>query len=206
MDNRVRCSSLLTVVFTTVMVAVASSFAVAEETTAPLPKGTQTVGLTTGPFFPIRFTQDQSSKLYGAATALSSSFVLTDPLGSSWYQGQVSLGAELIGFSTTEPVSAYGIGLTPKVGYAFVALNRLRPYLEGGGGPLWTDLGGRVPEQAGQFNFLLWSGAGCSWALTPRWAMQAGYRFMHISNGDTRHPNSGLNFGLPFLGLSYSLF
>jgi hypothetical protein len=42
--------------------------------------------------------------------------------------------------------------------------------------------------------------------LTPQWAVNVGYRFVHISNGGTRTPNSGLNFGLPFIGLSYSLF
>ncbi|WP_455377572.1 acyloxyacyl hydrolase [Petrachloros mirabilis] len=73
-------------------------------------------------------------------------------------------------------------------------------------GPIWTDLGGRVPEQPGQFNFVVWDGAGIAWFLNPDWSIQAGYRFVHISNGGTRLPNSGLNFGLPFLGISHNLF
>lgn len=172
----------------------------------PVPAGTQTVGITTGPLFPIRLLPHQSSKLFGAAAMPSWSITLTDPIGNSWYQGQIAIGAELVAFETSQPVTASGIGVTPKLVYTFTGLNRLRPFVEGGGGPLWTDLGGRVPEQPGQFNFIVWGGAGCAWPLTPQWAVQAGYRFVHISNGGTRTPNSGLNYGLPFIGLSYFLF
>jgi hypothetical protein len=168
--------------------------------------GTQTVGLAVGPFFPIRVAPDQSSKLFGTAAMPYWSMTITDPIGSSLYRGQVSLGAELLAFGTSEPLTGYGVGITPKLQYTFVELDRLRPYIEGGGGPIWTDLGGRVPEQPGQFNFVVWGGAGCAWLLTPQWAINVGYRVVHISNGGTRTPNSGLNFGLPFAGLSYSIF
>ena len=170
------------------------------------PVGTQTVAVAGGPFFPIRLLPSQSSKLFGAAIMPSWSITVTDPIGSSWYRGQVALGAELLAFETSEPLSGYGVGVTPKLQYPFVSLNRLRPYLEDGGGPLWTDLAGQVPEQPGKFNFAVWGGAGGSWLLTPYWALNVGYRFVHISNGGTRTPNSGLNFGLPFIGISYSLY
>ncbi len=168
--------------------------------------GTQTVGLALGPFFPIRVMPSQSSKLFGIAVLPSWSITITNLIGSGWYQGQVSLGAELPALRTSEPVTAYGVGFTPKLQYVFVGLNRLRPYFEGGGGPLWTDLGGDVPEQPGELNFAVWGGAGGTWFLTHHWGLNIGYRFVHISNGGTRTPNSGLNFGLPFLGLSYSIF
>ena len=131
---------------------------------------------------------------------------LTDPIGSNWYRGQVALGAELLSFGTSEPQTGYGVGVTPKLQYTFTGLGRLRPYIDGGGGPIWTDLGGRVPEQPGHFNFAVWGGAGCAWSLTSQWAVMVGYRFVHISNGGTRMPNSGLNYGLPFVGLTFSLF
>ena len=131
---------------------------------------------------------------------------VTDPIGTGWYEGQLAIGAELLAFGTYEPVTAYGVAVTPKLVYTFTMLHRLRPYVEGGGGPIWTDLGGRVPEQPGQFNFAVWGGAGCFWFVTSKWAIQAGYRFVHISNAGTQSPNSGLNFGMPFIGFSYSLF
>ncbi|MEK7763707.1 MAG: acyloxyacyl hydrolase, partial [Nitrospirota bacterium] len=146
------------------------------------------------------------SKLFGEALMPSWMVTLTEPIGSGWYQGQLALGAEVIAFHTAEPITAYGVGFTPKLVYTSTAFGRVRPFLEAGGGPVWTDLGGRVPEQPGQFNFLVWGGAGCAYQITPTWAIQAGYRIMHISNAGTRAPNSGLNFGLPFLGLSYQGF
>jgi lipid A 3-O-deacylase len=180
--------------------------ACADEPIPPPAIGMQTVGLVVGPFFPIRVLPGQSSKLFGTAVVPSWSMTMTDPLGSNWYRGQVSLGVEVLAFTTSEPLTAYGVGITPKLQYTFVGLNRLRPYIEGGGGPIWTDLGGQVPEQPGEFNFVVWGGAGGAWLLTPQWALNIGYRFVHISNGGTRSPNSGLNFGLPFVGISYSIF
>jgi hypothetical protein len=206
MDRRRTYPALFALVWMFGALSGVSGETAADQSIHPPPAGSQTVGLIAGPFFPIRVTPSQSTKLFGAATALSSSFTVAGPWGAGWYQSQLSLGAELLGFSTTEPIGAYGIGLSPKLVYTFTGLGKLRPFFEGGGGPLWTDLGGRVPEQGGQFNFLVWGGAGCSWVLNAHWAVQAGYRFTHISNAGTRDPNSGLNFGLPFIGVSYSLF
>lgn len=178
----------------------------AEETAMATPVGTHTVGLTAGPFFPLRVLSSQSSKLFGEALMPAWMVTITEPLGSGWMQGQLALGAEIVAFHTREPLSAYGVGFTPKLVFTSTAFGRWHPFIEGGGGPLWTDLGGRVPEQPGQFNFLIWGGAGCAYSFTPHWSAQAGYRIMHISNGGTREPNSGLNFSLPFVGLSYQGF
>lgn len=206
MNVRYRC--LLTIGFglLAIVFCLPPRTACADEPISYAPIGTQTVGLAVGPFFPIRVMPNQSSKLFGTAAMPSWSMTVTEPIGSSWYRGQVALGAELLAFETSEPLTGYGVGITPKLHYTFVGLSRLQPYVEGGGGPIWTDLGGRVPEQPGQFNFVVWGGAGCAWLLTPQWAIHAGHRFVHISNGGTGAPNSGLNFGLPFAGLSYSIF
>jgi len=57
--------------------------------------GTQTVGLAVGPLLPIRVMANQSSKLLGPAAISSWSITLTEPIDSSWYRGQVSLGTEV---------------------------------------------------------------------------------------------------------------
>ena len=178
----------------------------AEELLLSTPVGSHTFGLTTGPLFPLRILSTQSSKLFGEALMPSWKITLTEPIGAGWYQGQLALGAELIAFHTYEPITAYGAGFTPKLVYTSTTFGRVGPFVEAGGGPLWTDLGGRVPEQPGQFNFLVWASAGASYHMTPTWALTAGYRVMHIANGGTRSPNSGLNVGLPFIGLSYQGF
>lgn len=165
--------------------------------------GTQEVGLTAGYLFGNRLTDLHTTQQQGPALMPSWMMTLTDPVGDGWYRGQVSLGAEMVYIEFREPIVTHGIGFTPKIKYTFVALGRLRPYLEFAGGPFWTDLGGRVPEEATEFNFVLTGGVGVSWFLTPRLALNVGYRFHHISNAGTAFPNLGLNASLPFGGFSF---
>ena len=68
------------------------------------------------------------------------------------------------------------------------ALDRIRPYTEFAGGPFWTDLAGKIPEESSQFNFILTAGFGVSYFLTDQAALNVGYRFQHISNGGTQLP------------------
>jgi opacity protein-like surface antigen len=127
---------------------------------------------------------------------------LTDPIGGGWYRGQISLGAEMVYIQFQEPILTHGVGFTPKIKYTFVALDRIRPYAEFAGGPFWTDLAGKIPEQSGQFNFVLSAGLGVSYFLTDQTALNVGYRFQHISNAHTSQHNAGLNASLPFVGFS----
>ena len=131
---------------------------------------------------------------------------LTDPIGDRWWRGSVALGVEAAFFGITEPTGAYGVGFTPKMVYIFTSFGQLQLYLEGGGGPLWTNFDGRIPEQGSDFNFLVWGGAGASYDLTARWALNAGLRLSHISNAGTESPNGGLNYLLPFIGVAAKLF
>ena len=165
--------------------------------------GTQEVGLTAGYLLPHRLTGDHVTKQQGPALMPSWMMTLSDPIGPSWLRGQVSIGAEMVYLQFREPILTHGIGFTPKIKYTFVMLDRLRPYAEFAGGPFWTDLGGRIPEEANEFNFVLTGGVGVSWFITPHTALNAGYRFHHISNAGTKYPNLGLNASLPFCGFSF---
>lgn len=165
--------------------------------------GTQEVGLTAGYLFGHRLTDLHTTKQHGPALMPSWMITLTDPIGDSWYRGQISLGAEMVYLQFQEPLVTHGIGFTPRIKYTFVALGRIRPYMEFAGGPFWTDLGGQIPEEANEFNFVLTGGVGISWFLTPQLALNAGYRFHHISNAGTAFPNLGLNASLPFVGFSF---
>ena len=113
------------------------------------------------------------------------------------------MGAEAVYIQFREPVLTHGIGFTPKIKFTFVALDRVRPYVEFAGGPFWTDLAGRIPEESSEFNFVLTAGFGLSWFITPQTSLNVGYRFHHISNAGTRYPNLGLNASLPFGGFSF---
>jgi len=172
----------------------------------PTPKitvGTQEVGLSVGYLLPHRLTQDHTTKQQGVALMPSWMMTLTDPIGGSWYRGQVSLGAEMVYIELQEPFLTHGLGFTPKIKYTFIALDRLRPYVEFAGGPFWTDLAGKIPEESSRFNFILTAGFGISYFLTNQVALNVGYRFQHISNAGTHYPNLGLNASLPFGGFSF---
>ena len=175
----------------------------ADDVVPTITVGTQEVGLTAGYMFSHRLTELHRTKQHGPAVMLSWMMTITDPIGDSWYRGQISLGAEMVYLEFREPLVTHGIGFTPRIKYTFVALGRLRPYLEFTGGPFWTDLGGRIREQANEFNFVLSGGVGVSWFITRQLAINAGYRFHHISNAGTAFPNLGLNASLPFGGFSF---
>jgi hypothetical protein len=175
----------------------------AAEPTPKITVGTQEVGLSVGYLLPHRLTQDHTTKQEGIVFMPSWMMTLSDPIGNSWYRGQVSLGAEMVYIQFQEPFVTHGVGFTPKIKYAFVALDRIRPYAEFAGGPFWTDLTGKIPEESGQFNFVLSAGFGVSYFLTDQAALNIGYRFQHISNGGTQYPNIGLNASLPYGGFSF---
>ncbi len=179
------------------------SSASAAESSPQIAVGTQEVGLTAGYMFSHRLTELHTTKQHGPALMPSWMMTLTDPIGDSWFRGQVSLGAEMVYLQFREPLLTHGVGFTPRIKYTFVALGRLRPYMEFAGGPFWTDLGGKIDEQANEFNFVLTGGVGLSWFVTPQLAANVGYRFHHISNAGTAFPNLGLNASLPFGGFSF---
>ena len=192
-----------TFVTLTLAALLATPSAHADDVVPAITVGTQEVGLTAGYLFSHRLTELHTTKQHGPAVMPSWMMTITDPIGDGWYRGQVSLGAEMVYLEFREPIVTHGIGFTPRIKYTFVALGRLRPYLEFTGGPFWTDLGGRIREQANEFNFVLSGGVGVSWFLTRQLAINAGYRFHHISNAGTAFPNLGLNASLPFGGFSF---
>ncbi len=174
-----------------------------EQAGSKLPVGTQEVGLTAGYLLPHRLTTDHTTKQSGPAFMPSWAMVLTEAVGQAWYQGQVMIGAEIVYIQFQRPELTHGVGFTPKIKYLFEGTYGVRPYVEFAGGPFYTDLAGRIPEESARFNFVLTAGGGLSWFLTPQFALNAGYRFHHISNAGTRFPNLGLNSSLPFGGFSF---
>jgi hypothetical protein len=167
--------------------------------------GTQEIGLSVGYLLPHRLTDRHVTKQSGPAAMPSWMIALTDPLGSSWYRGQLSIGAEVVYPEFREPVISHGLGFTPKLKWTFLITERFRPYFEFAGGPFWTDLTDQIKirEEDSQFNFILTAGFGLSWFITKQAAVNVGYRFHHISNAGTNVPNLGLNASLPFVGFSY---
>ena len=53
------------------------------------------------------------------------------------------------------------------------------------------------------FTFVVEAGVGLSYFVTDNVALNAGYRFQHISNGHTSNPNRGFNSDSGVVGASY---
>jgi opacity protein-like surface antigen len=195
--------TLLVYIFLITLMAALASPIHAADPTPQITVGTQEVGLTVGYLLPHRVTTDHTTKQQGPAFMPSWMMTITDPVGDSWYRGQVSLGAEMVYIQFQEPFLTHGVGFTPKIKYTFVALDRFRPYAEFAGGPFWSDLTNKIPEESSQFNFVLTAGFGLSWFITPQTSLNVGYRFHHISNAGTSYPNIGINASVPFGGFSF---
>jgi opacity protein-like surface antigen len=167
-----------------------------------LAKGTWEMSVMSGYTYTYRRTDAHVTKLQGVPMILGGGIVATDPIGASWYRGQLTVGGELLVTQYVESLSTYLVALTPTVKYTFLAFDGLHPYVEAGAGVLWTDLGDRIPEKGSQFNFNLQVGAGLSYFVTPTTSINLSYRLQHISNAGTAHPNHGIDAGVALVGVS----
>jgi opacity protein-like surface antigen len=123
------------------------------------------------------------------------------PFGSGWLRSAVEPGIEgwLQYYLSSESASAHGLKLA--VRYHLIGLGRLVPYFEATAGAGGTSL--RVKEIDSTFTFVLEAGAGLSYFVTETVAVNAGYRFQHISNGHTSSPNRGFNSDSGVVGVSF---
>ena len=122
-------------------------------------------------------------------------------LAGSPVHGAFEIGLEPLYQQYTKPERVYFAGLGLNVRYHFLALGRLVPYAEMAAFAGRTNL--KIPEIRSEFTFLLWAGGGLSYFVTDRAAVYAGYRYEHISNGNTAQPNRGLETNAGVLGISF---
>mgnify|MGYP001609353651 CR=1 FL=1 len=129
--------------------------------------------------------------------------VLTDPLGSGWYQGNVELLVEPVYARFTKPFAADGAGGSFVVKYNFLSFGRWMPFWDAGAGIFWTNLAPRISEQSTQFEFGLETGPGAQYFVTDRISWTMGVRLHHISNANLGERNTGINGVLPYVGISF---
>ena len=129
------------------------------------------------------------------------SYLFFSPFGSGLLRSAFEPGVEGWFQQYLSPHSATAQGLKVTGRYHFIGLGRLVPYLEATAGAGGTSL--RVPEIDSTFTFVLEAGAGLSYFVTDSLALNAGYRFQHISNGHTSDPNRGFNSDSGVVGVSY---
>ena len=131
--------------------------------------------------------------------------VLTDPLGNSWWQGNIELLVEPVFARFTRPFAAEGAGGSFVVKYNFLSFGRWMPFWDAGAGIFWTNLAPRISEQSTQFEFGLETGPGVHYFVTDRITWTMGVRLHHISNANLGERNTGINGVLPYVGLSFFL-
>ncbi len=76
--------------------------------------------------------------------------------------------------------------------------NTLRPYVDLGTGPMWSNR--RIPAATSKGNFNSQLGLGVALFPNSRTPLYIGYRFFHISNGGSAGRNPGLNVNGFFVG------
>jgi len=129
------------------------------------------------------------------------SYLFFNPFGSGLLRSAFEPGLEGWFQQYLSPHSATAQGLKVTGRYHFIGLGRFVPYLEVTGGAGGTSL--RVPEIDSTFTFVVEAGAGLSYFITDTVAINAGYRFQHISNGHTSNPNRGFESDSGVVGVSF---
>jgi opacity protein-like surface antigen len=123
------------------------------------------------------------------------------PVGPGPLHGSLEVGLEPLYQRYLDPVDAFFAGLGATFRYHFLSLGRFVPYAEAAAFAGGTDL--KVREIDSDFTFLLWAGAGASFFVTDRAAVYSGYRYQHVSNGNTDRPNRGFESHTGVVGMSF---
>jgi hypothetical protein len=93
------------------------------------------------------------------------------------------------------------IGINFLACYTFTSGNTMRPYVFGGGGPVYSfaDIPGMGAELNGNYQF----GLGLEYILDRNYNLLLELRYHHISNGGSEEPNVPLNSIKFLIGLTF---
>jgi opacity protein-like surface antigen len=126
------------------------------------------------------------------------------PIGAEGpLHGALEIGFEPFFQRYFEPRPAFFAGAAAVGRYHFLDFGRVVPYIELAGAAGRTDL--KVAEIRSSFTFLLFGGVGASVFITDHAAVYAGWRYQHVSNGNTSFPNRGFESHTAVVGFSYFL-
>lgn len=140
---------------------------------------------------------------------------LTGIIGDSYYQGALYWVVDFpIAISTSDPernnikvdeFPTYQIGFTPfQLEYKFVRPERKwAPFLFAGVGLSAGNWHKGAREISTAFLFILQGGAGIEYYLPNGKAVNFSYRLWHLSNGNIKTPNTGLNAHLFTMGFTF---
>lgn len=129
------------------------------------------------------------------------SYLFFSPFGSGLLRSALEPGVEGWFQYYLSPNEATAEGLKLAMRYHLIGFGRLVPYFEATAGAGGTSL--RVKEIDSAFTFVVEAGGGLAYFVTDTVALNAGYRFQHISNGHTSSPNRGFNSDTGIGGVSF---
>jgi opacity protein-like surface antigen len=129
------------------------------------------------------------------------SLLPVQPAGPSILRGSLEVGLEPTYINYSGGRDAFWAGLSARGRWHFLSLGRFVPYVELSAGAGGTDL--RAIEIDSSFAFLLSAGVGASFFITDQAAIYAGYRMLHVSNGNTDRLNRGFELDTGVVGFSY---
>ncbi len=129
------------------------------------------------------------------------SHVIFDDMGSGWLRGFHSILVETPVHLVIEPETSSMIGLNFLACYTFTADQTIRPYLFGGGGPVYSfaDVPGMGADLNGNYQF----GIGLDYGVSPDHALLLELRYHHISNAGSKEPNDPLNSCKALIGITF---
>jgi len=119
-------------------------------------------------------------------------WILTSPHGPSFLNGRFEYAVDAVpGFVVFQPANtAYGAGVNPVVfKWIFAARGHVAPYLELGGGMVYTTH--EVPSGTSNINFTPSAAFGVHFLGERAWSVDL--RYLHISNAGLSSPNPGVN-------------
>jgi lipid A 3-O-deacylase len=182
-------------------VALALGPAAAAWAQEPLAAGTKDLGLG-GAISISHDTRDNLETVTAFQLLPHVGYVVSDAMGPGWLRGNLELLLEpTLMRLETDTASATVVGASALARWIFTGTQRLRPYLEAGAGVLPGEI--NLRQANCEVNFLVQGGPGLLVLLSDRTAVTVGYRFQHISNGDTCSANIGINSSAFYLGVSY---
>jgi Lipid A 3-O-deacylase (PagL) len=119
--------------------------------------------------------------------------VITDPILPGPLRGRFEYAVDVVPvfLVVQKSKNAYGFGLNPfALKWNFVTRHNIAPYIDIGGGTLFTNE--QAPPGTSRVNFTT-SGALGVHVLRSKYNWSAEVRFMHISNAGLSTPNPGIN-------------
>ena len=120
-------------------------------------------------------------------------WILTRPHGPGFLKGRFEYAVDVVPVFTVfqRYNTAYGAGFNPLgLKWDFAARGRIEPYLELGGGTLFTNH--QVPIGTSAVNFTPSAALGMH-LLDDKYAFSVEVRYLHISNAGLSSPNPGIN-------------